>query len=112
MLKKYRTHLALLFASFCVSLLLAEGFFTVYALTQHGKIDRKKLIRTRKELRDDVVGGIGDRFENRLILHPLFGYTYNPKDTASTTLAFLENTALTLINADIQSKIAREVSLW
>jgi hypothetical protein len=87
-LKKYRANIALLIASLLFSFLLAEGLLTTYRLVKYGHLGRGELTMLRKGLRDDVVGGTGDRFENRLILHPLFGYTYNPKDTGINNFGF------------------------
>ena len=87
-LKTYRTHLVLLFASVLFASFLTEGFLTVYLLLQYGKVGREELIRARAELRDDIVGGSGNRFENRLVLHPFFGYTYNPKDKGINNFGF------------------------
>jgi hypothetical protein len=88
LLQKYRAHLMLLFASSLAGLFLAEGILTAYLMVKHGKVGRDQLIRMREELRDDVVGGIGNRFENRLVLHPFFGYTYNPKDQNINNFGF------------------------
>lgn len=87
-LKKYRANVALLLTSSLVAVFLAEGFLTAYRLVEHKEVGREELIRMRKELRDDVVGGTQDRFENELVLHPLFGYTYNPKDKGVNNFGF------------------------
>jgi hypothetical protein len=87
-LTKYRSHLTVLVASFLVTLFLVEGLLTVYRVVKHGKVGREEVIRVRSELRDDFVGGTGDRDENRQVLHPFFGYTYNPKDKDINNFGF------------------------
>jgi len=87
-LKKYRAHLALLVASFLVAFFLAEGFLTVHSMVKYGGVGREELIRVRREWRDDVVGGTAIRDENIQVLHPFFGYTYNPKDKGINNFGF------------------------
>jgi hypothetical protein len=87
-LKEYKTHLALLVAAFLVGFFLAEGLLTVYHVVKHGRIGREEAIRARRELRDDLIGGQGNRDENRLVLHPFFGYTYNPRDKGINNFGF------------------------
>ena len=87
-LKKYRAHLTVLMASFFVAFFLAEGLLTVYRVVKHGKVGREEVIRVRRESRDDVVGGTAIRDENSQVLHPFFGYTYNPKDKDINNFGF------------------------
>jgi hypothetical protein len=86
--KKYRAHLTLLVASSLVALFLAEALLSVYRLLKHGKIGREEVIRVRRESRDHVVGGTTIRDENSQVLHPFFGYTYNPKDKDINNFGF------------------------
>jgi hypothetical protein len=78
-LKNYTAHSTVLAVACLVAFLLAEGLVTVYRMVKHGKIGREEVIRLRQELRYDALEGTAFRFENILVLHPLFGYTYNPK---------------------------------
>jgi hypothetical protein len=87
-LRKYRAHLTVLVASFLVAFFLAEGLLTVYRVVKHGKVGREEVIRVRRESRDDVVGGTAIRDENSQVLHPFFGYTYNPKDKDINNFGF------------------------
>jgi hypothetical protein len=86
-----RTHfarIALALASCIAALLLGEGVLTAFRFARHGGVDRRSLIEIRQNQRDDVVGGHGRPFENRLVLHPLFGYTFNPADEEIDNLGF------------------------
>ena len=87
-LRKYRAHLTVLVASFLVAFFLAEGLLTVYRVVKHGKVGREEVIRVRRESRDAVVGGTTIRDENSQLLHPFFGYTYNPKDKDINNFGF------------------------
>jgi hypothetical protein len=87
-LRKYRAHLTVLIASSLVALFLAEALLTVYRLWKHGKIGREEVIRVRRESRDGEVGGTTIRDENSQVLHPFFGYTYNPKDKDINNFGF------------------------
>jgi hypothetical protein len=106
LLKKYRVHLAVSVAGFLVAFFLAEGLLTVHRLMKHGNIGREEVIRVRQELRYDIVGGTGFRFENILVLHPFFGYTYNPKHERINKFGFdtkhdisLENSGYSIKNS-------------
>jgi hypothetical protein len=98
-LKKYRAHLSLLVASSLVTFFLAEGLLTVYRVRKHGKVGREEAIKERTELRDDIIGGTGNRDENRLVLHPFFGYTYNQKDKGINNFGFWTNYDISLENS-------------
>lgn len=98
-LRKYRSHLALLVFSFLVACFLAEGSLTIHSMMKYGGVGREELIRTRSELREDVIGGTGDRDENRQVLHPFFGYTYNSKDKGINNFGFYTKYDVSLENA-------------
>jgi hypothetical protein len=87
-LGEYSSRLALVVASSLAALLIAEGLLTVRSLVKYGWVSREKLIKARRESRNDVLGGTGDRDENTQVLHPFFGYTYNPKDQDINNFGF------------------------
>jgi hypothetical protein len=87
-LRKYRAHLTVSVASLLVAFFLAEGFLTAYRVVKHGKVGRDEVIRLRGESRDDIVGGRAIRDEGSQVLHPFFGYTYNPKDKGINNFGF------------------------
>jgi hypothetical protein len=88
LLRELTARLALIVAGCLVGLFLAEGILVVRSLVKYGWIGREKLIAERRELRDDVQVGRGNRDENRQVLHPFFGYTYNPKDQDINNFGF------------------------
>lgn len=79
----------MLLGSFLLALFLAEGFLTVRSMLKYGGVNREELIKVRKERRDDDrLAGTADRDENSQVLHPFFGYTYNPKDKDINNFGF------------------------
>jgi hypothetical protein len=100
-----------LVANFLVAFFLAEGLLTVYRVVKHGKVGREEVIRVRSELRDDFVGGIGDRDENRQVLHPFLVIHITRKIKVLTTLAFGRSTIFLWKNLGIQSQIVRGVNV-
>ncbi len=85
-LKRNKSFFILFFAGCLLAFLLSEGILSVYRIVIYGKVARQELIMFRKGLKDDVIGGKGERWKNRLVLHPLFGYTYNPTDDGTGML--------------------------
>jgi hypothetical protein len=88
LLRELTARLALIVAGCLVGLFLAEGLLVVRSLVKYGWVGRDKLIAERRDLRDDVQVGAGNRDENRQVLHPFFGYTYNPKDQGINNFGF------------------------
>lgn len=103
-LKKYAANLAILIASFFVAVFLTEGFLTIRSTVKYGGVEREKLITARRQLRDDILGGTGDRDENRQVLHPFFGYTYNPKDKDINNFGFYTKHDISLENSGYSIK--------
>jgi hypothetical protein len=87
-LSEYLVRSALLLAGCLAAFFLAEGLLGLRSLVKYGEVGREELIKARGELRDDVLGGTGKRDENRQVLHPFFGYTYNPKDQGINNFGF------------------------
>src|SRR5437867_13254248 len=87
-LREYGARLLLLFTSLILACLLSEGALSAYRIAKYGQVGRAELMAIRKNTREDVVGGRGDPVESRLVLHPLFGYTYNPRDEGINNFGF------------------------
>jgi hypothetical protein len=110
-LKKYRLHVVVLVGSFLIALFLAEGFLTVRGVVKYGRAGREERIRVRRELRDDILVGAGNRDENRQVLHPFFGYTYNPKDKDINNFGFYTKYDISLENSEygIKNRVRSEL---
>ena len=105
--KHYQIRVFVLLGSFLAVFTLLEAFLTIRSLVKYGGIGRQELIRVRSEGREDALGGTGGRDENRQVLHPFFGYTYNPKDKGINNFGFwtsydisLQDAVYTISNAD------------
>ncbi len=86
--RSVKARLFIMFAGCLAGLLLTEGLLVTHRVIKYGHVGWSELIAIRRKLPDDVIGGVGDRWENRLVLHPLFGYTYNPKDKDINNFGF------------------------
>jgi len=74
-----------------MALVIAEVATSLWWLAQTGGVSRAELINQREMARDErnPAGDTKQRWENKIKLHPLFGYTYNPKLPSANNFGFL-----------------------
>ncbi len=71
-------------------LLLAEAAFTMRARVRSPRLDRSALRQERADLLRRVAGRRGpqERIDSHTVLHPFFGYTFNPSDPGVNNFGF------------------------
>jgi hypothetical protein len=91
-MKKLRARSLLLAAAVLTAFLLVEVVLTAFHELAPGQASRHQLQSLRRQMLFDLMGAArpdSDRaFENRLVIHPLFGFTYNPNDEGVNNFGF------------------------
>ncbi|MGE3153881.1 MAG: hypothetical protein AB7G48_02890 [Nitrospiraceae bacterium] len=85
--------MSLIVGGILAGLFILEISLWGYRLVKYRDFDTQSLLSKRSDALKDLTGSRNPaeepRFENRVVIHPLFGYTYNPEDEGINNFGFL-----------------------
>jgi len=92
-MKEYLKRTLLVLLGLLIAFLLAEGIVTIYRLAKYHTLRRDAPILHRQNVLTKILGASlvanpNRRWENTLVIHPLFGYTYNPNHEGVNNFGF------------------------
>lgn len=96
--RRYLATLVLAIGSCVFGLLIVEALLTAHRAWKYRELARNEVIKVRRDMRHDAGADAGNRVENSMVLHPFFGYTYNPKDKGINNFGFYTKYDIALKN--------------